>query len=133
MKYRSSTIVVGLIPFLQASEITWDVTASGGSESSGGPYSITDTIGEPLAGSASQKSEAFGFWSFLHSAPKEPQILITPLAGGQIEVSWFPAKASWVLSRSSNLKEWKTLTSSSPWTGTQTSHDFFRLQFTESK
>ncbi|YCM45581.1 hypothetical protein V2O64_06065 [Verrucomicrobiaceae bacterium 227] len=133
MNYHRAIITIGLTCHLSSAEIDWNVTAAGGVDSSGGPYSMRDTLGEALAGVAALNSEAYGFWAFLLPLPATPGILIKPLAKNQIEVSWTPAATGWVLLLSSDLQKWTELSSTSPWTGPRKNRAFFRLQSLKSK
>jgi len=79
-------------------EITQSVIASGGGTSSGGPFSVTGTIGQPMAGRSSSQSPyqvTGGFWQFQLAPTAAPvtiagRVLTTsgrPIARAAVELT----------------------------------------------
>ena len=80
----------------------------GGGESSGGPYTVSGTIGQPDPGESSRKPYAMagGFWGLFGSfqSPGAPEMSISyDSALDQLTVSWTLPAEGWVLNESATL------------------------------
>jgi hypothetical protein len=74
----------------------------GGGTSTGGVYSVSGTIGQPVAGGPmtnGQYSVTGGFWALPTAVqvPGAPTLAIAPAAPGQATVSWTPNTLGFVL------------------------------------
>lgn len=92
--------------------IDWQTIDGGGGTSTGGPYSLSGTIGQPDAGTLSggQFTLTGGFWALpvAVQTTNEPTLLIVAGAPGFATVSWNPATPGFVLQVSDtlNLPAW---------------------------
>jgi len=82
----------------QPFEINWYTVDGGGGTSTGGPFTLSGTVGQPDAGALAGGSYTLvgGFWSLAPAAPVSPA-LYASLAGGEIEISWTAAASGFVL------------------------------------
>ena len=126
-----------LSSYSQSYSIDWSKIAGGGT-STGGVYSVSDTLGQPDAGGPmtnGQYSVTGGFWSFINVVltPGAPLLAIS-YAGNQAIVSWDSSITGWTLQTNNNptTGTWGNYTgavvnnrvTNSPPTGTL----FFRLK-----
>jgi len=86
--------------------IDWYKIAGGGGTSSGGPYSLSGTIGQPDAGgpmTGGNYSVTGGFWSLISlvQTPGLPNLTIS-YSGNTVIVSW-PDTGTYVLQQNGNL------------------------------
>ena len=116
--------------------IDWYTIDGGGGTSSGGPYTLTGTIGQPDAGVHTGGSYTLvgGFWgAFAVQQTGAPTLYIRPDGPGQVTISWDPPLAGFVLQESSDLSlapgGWTPAPSGSanPTTVTTTTLKFYRL------
>jgi hypothetical protein len=98
-----------LTPDLIAQNYTIDFhkIAGGGGTSSGGPFSVSGSIGQPDAGgqmSGGGYSVTGGYWSLVSAlqTPGAPLLTIT-CSGNQAVVSWPPSATGWTLQTSANV------------------------------
>ncbi len=88
--------------------VNWYTIAGGGGTCTGGVYSISGTIGQPVAGGPttnSQYSITTGFW-VLPTAVQvtgAPTLTIVAAAPGQATISWAPATPGFVLQEATVL------------------------------
>jgi hypothetical protein len=90
----------------QPYSIDWFKIAGGGGTSTGGPYSLSGTIGQADAGGAMTGNGyalSGGFWSlYAIQTPGAPGLTIT-LAGSQAIVSWPTSATGWTLQTNADL------------------------------
>jgi hypothetical protein len=117
--------------------IDWYTIDGGGGTSSGGPYTLTGTIGQPDAGVHSGGSYTLvgGFWgAFAIQQVGAPTLYIRPAGPGQVTISWEPNTPGFVLQENSDLGlapgGWNPAPSGSanPVTVTTTTLKIYRLQ-----
>ena len=86
--------------------IDWQTIAGGGGTSTGGPYSLTGTIGQPDAGAMSGGNYSLqgGFWSMLavSQAPGAPELSLSR-SGTVLKIAWLKPATGWVLESSPAL------------------------------
>ena len=106
-----------LLPVLchaQSYSIDWYKIAGGGGTSSGGPYQISGTIGQPDASTAmtgGNYSLTGGFWSLISVVQTLGAPTLSVIhSGGSVIVSW-PASAGFLLQQTSNLAATNWITS----------------------
>jgi hypothetical protein len=87
--------------------INWSCVAGGGGGSSGGPYSVSGTIGQPAVGqvvTGNNFSLTSGFWSSLAArAGGAPRLVIRLTATNSVIVSWPSSSAGFTLKQNSDL------------------------------
>src|SRR5687768_18612225 len=80
-------------------KIDWFTIDGGGGTSSGGPYTLSGTIGQPDAGTLAGGSFSLvgGFWggAFAVQQVGSPTLSIQP-AGGNVIISWDPNSSGFV-------------------------------------
>jgi len=84
----------------QSYSIDWFTIDGGGGTSSGGPYTLSGTIGQADAGEMSGGNYTLqgGFWSiFAVQVPGSPTLLILPAGLGLATISWNPNSPGFVL------------------------------------
>ena len=90
--------------------------AGGGGTCSGGPYSLTATIGQIETGQSSGQnySLASGFWNLITdvSVPGAPMLTIVKTDPGTALVSWPSPSAGWFLEQNNDLntQNWTPVT-----------------------
>lgn len=88
--------------------IDWHALASGG-VSSGGPYTLSGTVGQPEAGLTTLAGGSYslegGFWAATVEpiVPLEPPVLSIRLSGGSVILSWSPGGPGFALEETDNL------------------------------
>lgn len=106
------TIILSLLlAFAGVSEaqnysIDWFTIDGGGGTSSGGPYTLTGTIGQPDAGRLSGGNYVVegGFWgAFAIQTPGAPTLQIQHSGPNQVTISWTPNTPGFVLEESSSV------------------------------
>ena len=138
----AKTVLAGLILSLALSlsaqnySIDWFTIDGGGGTSSGGPYTLTGTIGQPDAGIHTGGSYTLigGFWgAFAVQQVGAPTLFIRPAGPGQVTISWEPNTPGFTLQETSDLGlapgGWGTAPSGSanPVTVNTTTLRFYRL------
>jgi hypothetical protein len=133
--------VLGLVLFAAAAishaqtySIDWHTLDGGGGTSTGGPYSITGSIGQPDAGIL--RGGAFtlegGFWPGLAvPIPEGPTTLLIQLVGEAVSLSWSPATPGFVLEMTDDLTDslWTVVPAGNPVTiATTGTAGFYRLR-----
>ena len=87
--------------------IDWFTIDGGGGTSSGGPYTLTGTIGQPDAGELSGGSYSLigGFWGAIIPVQQvgSPTLFIQNLLNGMAKISWAPNTAGFVLQETPTL------------------------------
>lgn len=86
--------------------IDWYTIDGGGGTSSGGPYTLSGTIGQPDAGVHTGGSYTLvgGFWgAFAVQQVGAPTLIIRPAGPGQVTISWEPNTPGFTLQESVNL------------------------------
>jgi len=88
--------------------IDWHKIAGGGGTSTGGPYALSGTIGQPDASSAMANGPyavTGGFWVLPQAVqtPGGPTLTIVPAAPGTATISWTPDTAGFVLQETPSL------------------------------
>jgi hypothetical protein len=86
--------------------IDWYTIDGGGGTSSGGPYTLTGTIGQPDAGVhiGGIYTLVGGFWGpFAVQQIGMPTLYIRPAGPGQATIAWDPPLAGFVLQESTDL------------------------------
>jgi hypothetical protein len=87
--------------------IDWYSINGGGGTSSGGPYSVTGTIGQPDAGIMSGGSYTLvgGFWGIISALPTPgaPRLTISLTPTNAVVISWPSPSTGFVLQQNSNL------------------------------
>lgn len=122
----------------QSYSIDWYTIDGGGGTSSGGPYTLSGTIGQPDAGvhAGGNYTLVGGFWgAFAIQEVGSPTLYIRPaLAPGQVTISWDPAPPGFVLQETTDLNlvpgSWANSPSGSanPVTVPSTGLKFYRLR-----
>jgi len=121
----------------QSYSIDWYTIDGGGGTSSGGPYTLSGTIGQPDAGvhTGGPYTLVGGFWgAFAVQQVGAPTLYIRPAGPGQVTIYWDPPTPGFALQESSNLSLGSGGWSASPSGGTNpvtvptTSIKFYRLQ-----
>src|SRR4051812_29806313 len=121
----------------QSYSIDWYTIDGGGGTSSGGPYTLSGTIGQPDAGvhTGGPYTLLGGFWgAFAVQQVGTPTLYIRPAGPGQVTISWDPPTAGFVLQESGDLNlgpaGWSNSASggTNPVTVPVTSIKFYRLQ-----
>ncbi len=108
--------------FAQSYSIPWFTIDGGGGSSTGGPFSLSGTIGQPDAGGPmtnGQYSITGGFWALPQAVQTEgaPTLTIAPATPGFATVSWTPPTGTnWVLQERLNLTTGAWTSSPSGWT-----------------
>lgn len=97
----------GFLLGAQEYAVNWHAIPGGGGTSSGGPYSLSGSIGQSTAGvsmTGGNYALTGGFWSLISVVPTPgaPPLSISR-AGGQLIVSWLTPAADWTLQQNSNL------------------------------
>src|SRR5687767_12402244 len=117
--------------------IDWYTIDGGGGTSSGGPYTLSGTIGQPDAGvhTGGNYTLVGGFWgAFAVQEVGSPTLYIRPAGPGQVTISWDPAVPGFALQETSDLSlvpgSWGPAPSGSqnPTTVTTTNLKFYRLR-----
>jgi len=99
-------------------DLSWSTIDGGGGTSSGGPYTLSGTIGQPDAGGpmvGGSYSLVGGFWSIISAiqTPGAPLLTVTRNAiTGAVSISWPQPADGWLLDQSSLLT---TPPASIPW------------------
>jgi len=86
--------------------IDWYTIDGGGGTSSGGPYTLTGTIGQPDAGvhTGGNYTLVGGFWgAFAVQQVGAPTLLIRPAGPNQVTISWDPPIPGFVLQETTDL------------------------------
>ncbi len=98
-----------LLPILSSAQnysIDWYTIDGGGGTSTGGGYTLSGTIGQPDAGTLSGGGYVLegGFWPgiVLVQTPGSPLLSIFR-ASGNVQVSWAPSVAGYILQMSDSL------------------------------
>ena len=108
----AKTILAGLILSAALSlsaqnySIDWYTIDGGGGTSSGGPYTLSGTIGQPDAGvhTGGPYTLVGGFWgAFAVQQVGAPTLYIRPAGPGKVTISWDPPIAGFVLQESGDL------------------------------
>ena len=116
--------------------IDWYTIDGGGGTSSGGPYTLSGTIGQPDAGVHTGGSYTLvgGFWgAFAVQQVGAPTLYIRPAGLGQVMISWEPNSPGFSLQESTDLglapAGWNPSPSgsSNPVTVPSTAIKFYRL------
>ena len=109
-KILSTTATLALITLAthaQNYSIDWFKIAGGGGSSTGGPFALSGTAGQPDAGSMSggNYSLAGGFWSLVSAAqlPGSPLLMIKLTGTNTVVVSWPSPSTGFILQQNSNL------------------------------
>jgi hypothetical protein len=137
----AKAILAGLILSVALSvsaqySIDWYTIDGGGGTSSGGPYTLTGTIGQPDAGvhTGGNYTLVGGFWgAFAVQQVGAPTLYIRPVGLNQVMISWDPPIPGFTLQESSDLglapSGWNPSPSGSanPATITTTGMKFYRL------
>jgi len=107
--FLGCSLVLGGLPFAlraQSFAINWHAIAGGGGTSTGGVYSVSGTLGQPVAGGAMAGggySLTGGFWSlYAVQTPGAPTLTIA-LFGNQAIISWPPSATGWTLQTNNTL------------------------------
>jgi hypothetical protein len=116
--------------------IDWFTIDGGGGTSSGGPYTLSGTIGQPDAGTLSGGTYALegGFWgAFAVQVPGAPTLLIVPTGLGLATISWHPNTHGFVLQMNNTVDNpagWSDAPSGSvnPTTVNASGTKFYRLR-----
>lgn len=117
--------------------IDWYTIDGGGGTSSGGPYTLSGTIGQPDAGAHTGGNYSLigGFWGgFAVQQVGMPTLYIRPAGPGQVTISWDPPLAGFSLQENSDLSlgpgTWGPSPSggTNPITVTTTTLKFYRLR-----
>ena len=91
----------------QSFSIDWHKVAGGGGSSSGGPYSLSGTIGQPDAGAMSGGNYMLvgGFWALpvAVQTPGAPTLNIAPTAPGFATIWWAANQSTFHLQQSDTL------------------------------
>ena len=99
----------------QSYSIDWYAIAGGGGTSTGGPYQVTSTIGQPDAGGAMSGGSYLltgGFWSlYALQTPGAPYLWVKRTETNTVYVWWMVCDPAWTLQACTNL-----LSSGSSWT-----------------
>jgi len=102
-----SSFAIALSVHAQQYKIDWFTIDGGGGTSSGGPYTLSGTIGQPDAGRLSGGTFVIegGFWggAFAVQQVGSPTLIIERAIGGNVRISWTPDTAGFVLQESSSL------------------------------
>lgn len=142
MNTAKSILAVVILTFAlgataQNYSIDWYTIDGGGGTSSGGPYMLSGTIGQPDAGVHSGGSYTLvgGFWgAFAVQQVGAPTLYIRPAGPGQVTISWEPNTPGFSLQESTDLglapAGWNPSPSGSanPVTVPSTMIKFYRLQ-----
>jgi hypothetical protein len=104
----SAVALVSLTLSLQAQySINWYKVAGGGGTSTGGPYSLSGTIGQPDAGSMTGGSYGIvgGFWGIIAAVPTvgSPVLTITRTTTNTVLISWPSPSTGFILQQNSVL------------------------------
>ena len=87
--------------------IDWYTIDGGGGTSSGGPYTLSGTIGQPDAGTLTGGSYTLigGFWggAFAVQQVGAPTLYIRPAGFGQVTISWDPNTPGFSLQETGDL------------------------------
>jgi hypothetical protein len=86
--------------------IDWYTIDGGGGTSSGGPYTLSGTIGQPDAGihTGGNYTLVGGFWgAFAVQQVGAPTLYIRPAGPGQVTISWEPNTPGFTLQESTDL------------------------------
>ena len=101
------SFAIALSTHAQQYRIDWFTIDGGGGTSSGGPYTLSGTIGQPDAGRLSGGTFVIegGFWggAFAVQQVGSPTLIIERATGGNVRISWTPDTAGFVLQESSSL------------------------------
>ena len=90
----------------QTYSIDWYTIDGGGGTSSGGPYTLSGTIGQPDAGlhTGGGYTLVGGFWgAFAVQQVGAPTLYIRPAGPGQVTISWEPNTPGFVLQENNDL------------------------------
>lgn len=104
-----ATLLAAALPAsAQTLSIDWFTIDGGGGTSTGGPYSLSGTIGQPDAGSpmtGGTFSLVGGFWAlpFAIQSADAPLITIIPFGSGQARISWAPNTPGFILQETTDL------------------------------
>ena len=105
--------LTALAAHAQPYAIDWHKIAAGGGTSTGGPYALSGTIGQPDASppmTNGQFSVTGGFWVLPQAVqtPGAPTLTIVRTAPGLATISWTPDTAGFVLQETPSLSpaEW---------------------------
>jgi hypothetical protein len=139
MKTLLAGVILSLAVSLSAQNysIDWYTIDGGGGTSSGGPYTLSGTIGQPDAGvhAGGNYTLVGGFWgAFAVQQVGAPTLLIRPAGPDHVTISWDPPTPGFVLQESSDLGlapgGWNPSPSGgmNPVTVLKTSIKFYRLQ-----
>lgn len=135
-----SNLLLPLAGFALTYSVDWSAISGGGGTSTDNVYSITGTVGQPLAGQQVMTngvySVAGGFWNLtfvsLVQTPGAPILSISCL-GNSLVISWPNSSGGWVLQSTTNLAApvWVTEgTSGNPFIiprSLAVPHEYFRL------
>ena|SRR5438093_650841 len=92
----------------QSYSIDWFTIDGGGGTSTGGPYTLSGTIGQPDAGNLSGGNFTLlgGFWSGAFAVQQlgAPTLYIRQAGPGQVTISWDPAVPGFVLQDTPTLE-----------------------------
>jgi hypothetical protein len=96
------TLFLSSHAYAQSYSIGWFTIDGGGGTSTGGVYSVSETIGQPDAGGPmtnGQYSVIGGFWTLPTAiqVTGAPTLTIVPAAPGQATLSWAPNTPGFVL------------------------------------
>jgi hypothetical protein len=109
-KLIATTAILALLTLAthaQNYSIDWFKVAGGGGTSTGGPYSLSGTAGQPDAGAMTggNYSLAGGFWSLVSAAqsPGSPWLTIKRTGTNTVLVSWPSPSTGFILEQTSDL------------------------------
>jgi hypothetical protein len=109
-KLLSTTATLALVTLAthaQNYSIDWFKIAGGGGSSTGGPFALSGTAGQPDAGSMSGGNYSLtgGFWSLISAAqsPGSPLLMIKLTGTNSVVVSWPSPSIGFTLQQNSNL------------------------------
>jgi hypothetical protein len=100
-------ILSAVVPAYPQYSVDWFSINGGGGMSTGGPYVITGTIGQPDAGimTGGAYSVVGGFWGIISTVvtPNAPPLTITLTPTNAVVISWPSPSIGFVLQQNSNL------------------------------
>jgi len=102
----SIILAAALSASAQNYSIDWYTIDGGGGTSSGGPYTLSGTIGQPDAGlhTGGNYTLVGGFWgAFAVQQVGAPTLYIRPAGSGQVTISWEPNTPGFSLQESIDL------------------------------
>jgi hypothetical protein len=100
------SLATALSASAQTYSIDWYTIDGGGGTSSGGPYTLSGTIGQPDAGlhTGGGYTLVGGFWgAFAVQQVGAPTLYIRPAEPGQVTISWEPNTPGFVLQENNDL------------------------------